>query len=102
MPEALKMNTPVNLDNSDDENSCGKRRKSRKKKGKSQFGDDLNCVQPKVRDRNEWLNDYDATLGTKELLPSAKTIAIKNKILEWQRDAPDDKIIVFLNWSKLA
>jgi hypothetical protein len=28
-------------------------------------------------------------------LPSAKAIAVKAQILQWQRDAPDDKIIIF-------
>lgn len=30
-----------------------------------------------------------------ELLPSAKTIALKQQILKWHLEAPDDKIVVF-------
>ena len=30
-----------------------------------------------------------------EMLPSAKTIALKQQVLQWQEEAPDDKIIIF-------
>jgi len=30
-----------------------------------------------------------------EMLPSAKTIALKQQILQWQEEAPDDKIVIF-------
>lgn len=30
-----------------------------------------------------------------EMLPSAKTIALKQQVLQWQEEAPDDKIVVF-------
>lgn len=30
-----------------------------------------------------------------EMLPSAKTVALKQQVLEWQKEAPDDKIVIF-------
>ncbi|KAB5577908.1 P-loop containing nucleoside triphosphate hydrolase protein [Coniochaeta sp. 2T2.1] len=36
------------------------------------------------------------------LTPSAKTTVVKNLILDWQRDHPDDKIIVFTQWVLLG
>jgi hypothetical protein len=85
-------------------------------------GDDENWAQPKLRDRSNWIEDYDTNYPNKELMASAKTIAVKNQIIIWQREAPDDKIIgrsppspkrtasvadrklpkVFVNWAKLA
>ncbi|KAF2152369.1 hypothetical protein K461DRAFT_241503 [Myriangium duriaei CBS 260.36] len=33
-----------------------------------------------------------------EMIPSAKTLAVKAQILEWKKIAPHDKIILFTNW----
>ncbi|KAI9877522.1 MAG: hypothetical protein M1830_003663 [Pleopsidium flavum] len=37
-----------------------------------------------------------------EMLPSAKMIALKHRILEWQQEAPDDKIVVFTQFRLMA
>jgi hypothetical protein len=81
-----------------DEDDGGKRRRRKKKKNKKedkevQVGDDVNWAQPKLRDRSKWIEDYDKNYPNKELMASAKTIAVKNQILIWQRESPDDKII---------
>lgn len=57
------------------------------------MGDDENWAQPKLRDSSKWLKQYDDNYPNKDLMASAKTIAVKNQILIWQREAPDDKII---------
>ncbi|AEO70728.1 uncharacterized protein THITE_2024021, partial [Thermothielavioides terrestris NRRL 8126] len=89
---------------SDREAADGKSaRKTRKKRKKErQVGDDERWVQPKMKDRSKWIEQYDKSFPNKGLVASAKTIAVKNQILIWQREAPDDKIIVFVNWAKLA
>ena len=68
-------------------------KKSRKKKTESEVGDDENWVQPKLRDNSEWIAQYDECYPDKILVASAKTIAVKNQILIWQKEAPEDKII---------
>jgi hypothetical protein len=81
---------------SDDESDTAKRRR-RKKKNKTeedwQVGDDNNLIQPKMKDRSKWITRYDKNFPEQQLLASAKTIAVKNQILVWQKAAPDDKII---------
>jgi hypothetical protein len=91
-----------------DEDDGGKRRRRKKRKSKKeewQVGDDANWAQPKLRDRSKWIEDYDKDYANKELMASAKTIAVKNQIIIWQREAPDDKIIgkspVFIKASSL-
>ncbi|KAI1171190.1 P-loop containing nucleoside triphosphate hydrolase protein [Nemania sp. FL0916] len=44
--------------------------------------------------QSRFLRDCD-TGRSKAVVPSAKTVAVKEAILEWQSEAPDDKIIVF-------
>jgi hypothetical protein len=83
------------LEESDDDEGHGKRsrRKKKKKKGKREVGDDENWAQPKLRDSSKWIEQYDRNYPNKDLMAGAKTIAVKNQILIWQRQAPDDKII---------
>ena len=73
------------------------RHREKKKQGKKherrEVGDDENWVQPKLRDRSNWIKRYDRTFPKTELVASAKTAAVKKQILEWQQEAPDDKII---------
>ncbi len=118
-PEGL----PDEEDEEDNEGGHQKPRRSRKKKEKA-VGDDANWVQPKMKDSSKWMERYDENYPDKILGASAKTIAVKNQILLWQKEAPDDKIIgtyqpehsrlsrpqlnqpstktVFVNWAKLA
>ncbi|KAK4235222.1 hypothetical protein C8A03DRAFT_18001 [Achaetomium macrosporum] len=89
-----------------------KRRTARKNKAEREIGDDERWVQPVLIDRSKWIRQYKAPGANKKLLASAKTIAVKNQILIWQREAPEDKIIgkfrngitygIFVNWAKLA
>ncbi|KAI0478648.1 P-loop containing nucleoside triphosphate hydrolase protein [Xylariaceae sp. FL0804] len=62
-------------------------------------GDDAHGRQPKGRSR--FLEACDATPG-KVVPPSAKMTAIKDSVLEWQHTAPDDKIIIFVQFSVSA
>ncbi|KAI9679232.1 MAG: hypothetical protein M1817_005251 [Caeruleum heppii] len=41
------------------------------------------------KSEHEWIN-----LGD-EMLPSSKLVAVKSAILKWQREAPEDKIVIF-------
>lgn len=48
------------------------------------------------RGRKKQKSSYEPWLDMPgEMLPSAKTIALKQQILQWQGEAPDDKIVVF-------
>ncbi|KAG7287136.1 hypothetical protein NEMBOFW57_006641 [Staphylotrichum longicolle] len=88
---------------SEDENASRKtRRKKKKSEEDREVGDDENLVQPKMKDSSKWVKEYDRNFPDKELCASAKTIAVKNQILIWQGEAPEDKIIVFVNWTKLG
>ncbi|KAL2261278.1 hypothetical protein VTK26DRAFT_4482 [Humicola hyalothermophila] len=86
-----------------DADGCQKKSKERKrKKDKREIGEDEHGVQLKLKDSSKWIREYDESHPYKPLLASAKTIAVKSQILAWQRQAPEDKIIVFVNWAKLA
>lgn len=92
-------------DEEEDEGEGGRRRK--KKKGKKrrnrrrgkgekparEIGDDENWLQPIMRDSSNWIKEYDDNYPNQDLMASAKTMAVKNQVLLWQREAPDDKII---------
>lgn len=59
------------------------------------LGDDYLNVQP--RSKLTW-SAFLQALDTKyphPMVPSAKTTTVKHTVLEWQKDAPDDKIIIF-------
>ncbi|KAI9815366.1 MAG: hypothetical protein M1832_005505 [Thelocarpon impressellum] len=47
-------------------------------------------------DKDAWIN------LPGDMLPSAKTVAVKRQILEWQRDAPDDKLVIFTQFRLMA
>ena len=81
------------LDDESDGESGPKRRKRNKTEADREVGDDHNLVQPKMKDSSKWIKQYDAGYPHKELGASAKTIAVKNQILLWQKEAPEDKII---------
>ncbi|KAF2473961.1 uncharacterized protein BDR25DRAFT_282108 [Lindgomyces ingoldianus] len=51
--------------------------------------------QPRVRPEREDIRDDWLSLGGKDVLPSAKTIAIKAQILNWIQENPDVKIIIY-------
>jgi hypothetical protein len=73
-----------------------------------------------MRDSSKGIMKYGANYPNLELVASAKTIAVKNQILMWQKETTDDKIIsrssltsktlcapadqssVFVNWVKLG
>ncbi|KAI9852139.1 MAG: hypothetical protein M1838_001763 [Thelocarpon superellum] len=44
------------------------------------------------KSKDLWMNQ------SGDLLPSAKTIALKAQILDWMKDGPNDKIIIFTQW----
>lgn len=83
------------LGNDDNEGHKSKRKQKRKKKTEEdrEVGDDSNLAQPKMKDSSKWIEQYDKNYPHRPLLASAKTIVVKNQILKWQKDAPDDKII---------
>jgi len=75
------------------------KRKRKKTEEDREVGDDESLVQPKMRDSSKWVKQYDKSYPHKALCASAKTIAVKNQILIWQAEAPDDKIIGKLDQS---
>ncbi|KAK4125866.1 hypothetical protein N657DRAFT_688527 [Parathielavia appendiculata] len=87
---------------SDSDGGEKRSRRKKQKKEKREVGDDDNWAQRKLRDRSKWIEQYSNNYPSQELMTSAKTIAVKNKTLIWQREGPDNKIIVFVNWAKLA
>ena len=76
---------PCQLDeNSDSEGIAGGTRSKAKGKGKQRVR----------RDREAITEDWLASIG-KDLLPSAKTTAVKAQILNWKKENPDVKVIVY-------
>lgn len=74
---------PVNADSDDDSQAgpSGPTTRSRAKKAPEPEKEDL---------RGDWLN-----LGGQNVLPSAKTIAIKAQVLNWVQENPNVKIIIY-------
>ena len=70
-----------------------RRRKRNKTEADREVGDDHNLAQPRMKDSSKWMEQYDKAYPVKQLGASAKTIAVKNQILLWQKEAPEDKII---------
>ncbi|KAK8128624.1 hypothetical protein PG984_009732 [Apiospora sp. TS-2023a] len=67
------------------------------KRGKDgrKLGDDFLDNQPRMKNSStRFLQALDKSYP-KPMVPSAKTTTVKHTILEWQKDAPDDKIIIF-------
>ncbi|KAJ2983324.1 hypothetical protein NUW58_g6270 [Xylaria curta] len=63
------------------------------KLGRDNFG-----KHPKLRkSQSRFLRECDQAYP-KPVVPSAKTIAVKDAILQWQSEAPDDKIIIFMEF----
>ena len=73
----------------------GRKRKYSKKSAERTIGQDMNGVEPKDKPKSKWMASWDENRyrSVRSLPGSAKTVAIKSKILEWQYEAPDDKII---------
>jgi hypothetical protein len=99
-PEQGAASSSDDDDDADDENEGGNRPRKRKRrrgnpknKTEREIGDDERWVQPVLRDRSKWIEKYKKAGGGKDLVASAKTVAVKNQILIWQREAPGDKII---------
>ncbi|KAI1259752.1 SNF2 family N-terminal domain-containing protein [Xylariaceae sp. FL1019] len=62
------------------------------KKGRDYFR-----VHPKLsRSNSSFLRQSDRNHGP--VVPSAKTTAVKDEVLKWQAEAPDDKIIIFTDF----
>lgn len=57
------------------------------------LGDDEHYFQPKCKETTNWLMENDKEWPAESVNPSAKTTAVKNQILKWQKEAPNDKII---------
>ncbi|EGZ73472.1 hypothetical protein NEUTE2DRAFT_61738 [Neurospora tetrasperma FGSC 2509] len=72
------------------------------KEGKHDLGDDFHGFQPMGDPRNATFLAEADRKHTVNMTPSAKTTRLKDIILEWQKDAPDDKIIVFTHWILLG
>ncbi|KAH8900083.1 hypothetical protein GQ53DRAFT_595648, partial [Thozetella sp. PMI_491] len=91
--------------NDDDAEQTNNRRSGKKRKHKpadvAEVGDDHHWTQPVSRPPSKWLDQWDKEQKV-PLTPGAKTVAVKNRILAWQREAPDDKIIIFTQWVLLA
>ncbi len=73
--------------------SARSERAARGEKPAREVGDDENWLQPVMRDSSTWIKEYDDNYPHMDLMASAKTMAVKNQVLLWQREAPDDKII---------
>ncbi|KAI1176782.1 P-loop containing nucleoside triphosphate hydrolase protein [Nemania sp. FL0916] len=58
-------------------------------------GDDYNGIQPRASQNFRWLDECDR-LGP--VFSSTKTNATLDIIKNWQSEAPDDKIVVFVEW----
>jgi SNF2 family DNA or RNA helicase len=52
---------------------------------------------PRLNVRSEWLEEFDK--GNASLPRSAKVDAIRNKLHIWKKEAPSDKVIIFVQWS---
>jgi hypothetical protein len=91
--EPLKQSDIPSAEQNDAENN-GRRRRGKKKMTKEdwELGDDALMAQPKMKDSHKWIEEYDNN-PKRDLMASAKTIAVKNQILIWQAEAPNDKII---------
>jgi hypothetical protein len=77
-----------------DAGNTGRRRRRKKMTEEDwELGDDALMAQPKMKDSHKWVEEYDKGYPKKDLMASAKTIAVKNQILIWQAEAPGDKII---------
>ncbi|KAI5916973.1 P-loop containing nucleoside triphosphate hydrolase protein [Camillea tinctor] len=64
-------------------------------------GDDVNGQQPKAnRSVTRWLKKSDTATG--KIQSSSKVEKTLNLISDWQDESPDDKIIVYLNWTVTA
>ena len=85
---------PSQAQNGPGSKSTGDRK--RRKKGERLVGDDILNSQPRMNGASSWLDEFGAN-SSEPLTPSASTVAIKNQVLKWQREAPDDKIISELN-----
>lgn len=92
--DALEQPEGMPAELSDDDTTGRKRRRRKNKKPEDwELGDDYNLAQPEMKDSHNWIKQYDEAYPQKELVASAKTIAVKNQILVWQQEAPEDKII---------
>jgi hypothetical protein len=70
-----------------------RKRKQVIRKGKDDVGSDSLGNQPTLGNCSQWVKNYDLMNGVIPLVPSAKIAAVKNQVLKWQLEAPDDKII---------
>lgn len=100
-PEPVEVNAANDdaLEVEDAEEPGQDRRRSRKKKATAprrirQLGDDELFCQPRTKSiRSKWLEHCDKMWPEQPIVPSAKTTAVKNQVLKWQAEAPNDKII---------
>ncbi|KAI1330799.1 SNF2 family N-terminal domain-containing protein [Xylariaceae sp. FL0255] len=79
----------------DDQDDSRRKKSSRQwKKGADAFG-----VHPKL----DWIDTEFLRLSDESSLPtvpSAKTTAVKDALIKWQKAAPDDKIIIYTEFKK--
>ncbi|TGO70278.1 hypothetical protein BOTNAR_0002g00620 [Botryotinia narcissicola] len=71
--------------------STGPEDDSSMRKGRDALG-----FLPRLSVRSEWLEDFDK--GTVKLPHTPKVEAIKKKLQTWRREAPSDKIVIFVQW----
>jgi hypothetical protein len=91
--EPLKQSDTASAEQNDAENDGRRRRRKKITEEDWEIGDDANMAQPKMKDSHKWIEEYDKNYPKRDLMASAKTIAVKNQILIWQAEAPEDKII---------
>lgn len=85
-------------DNSDSEDPRSEALPRRFISGVKKLGCDHFNKHPKLKkSQSKFLQKCDQDFP-KPVVPSAKTVAVKQAILEWQAEAPDDKIIVFMEF----
>ncbi|KAI0022805.1 P-loop containing nucleoside triphosphate hydrolase protein [Xylariomycetidae sp. FL0641] len=64
-------------------------------------GSDFNGIHPKSHTQSRFLDAFDS-LPANRLILSTKTAAVKDTVLEWQQTAPNDKILVFVQFATSA
>ncbi|KAI1811533.1 P-loop containing nucleoside triphosphate hydrolase protein [Poronia punctata] len=75
-------------------------RATNRKMRKRSPGDDFNGVQPAMSGwTGRWLRECD---NMRQIMKSTKTEATLDQVSTWQKEAPDDKIVVFMEWIATA
>ena len=91
----------MNAERSNFGNPIDEERSESPDSGGSSQGKDFNNVEPKSK-KSSWLERYDQDPKKYDLVPSAKSIAIKSLLCHWFHTDPNDKVIIFVQWKLMA